>query len=181
MQNLTHDNLVKRLFVSDAADDRLDFFSGDVEWGHVLFPVNVSLLLPEMLVLACNRKVNSPATIPAKGIGKFLTHAYAACELCFPKEHKALHHACRHVCGYLHACGVVCTRRCAAAHEGTRADHFCTEHGSPLKRNLDALEEAASGDFPQQAEPDDLDIDAEFESFMQQQDPDSVGVEDSDV
>ena len=75
----------------------------------------------------------------------------------------------------------MCTRRCAAAHEGTRTDHFCTEHGSPLKRNLDALEEAAAGDFLQQAELDDLDIDAEFESFMQHQNPDSVGVADSDV
>ena len=91
LQNWTHDNLVKRFVVSDAADDRLDFFSGDVEWGHVLFPVNVSLLPPETSVPTCNRKANSPATIPAKGIGKFLTHAYAACELCFPKEHKAFH------------------------------------------------------------------------------------------
>ena len=75
----------------------------------------------------------------------------------------------------------MCTRRCAAAHEGTRADHFCTEHGSPLKRGLDALEEAAAGDFLQQAALDDLEIDAEFESFMQHQNPDSVSVADSDV
>ena len=181
LQNLTHDNLVKRFVVSDAANDRLDFFSGDVEWGHVLFPVNVSLLPPETSVPTCNRKVNSPSTIPAEGFRKFLTHAYSACELCFPKEHKDLHHACKHVCGYMHKCGVVCTRRCAAAHEGTRADHFCTEHGSPLKRGLDALEEAAAGDFLQQAALSDLELDAEFDSLMQHQNPDSVSVVDSDV
>ena len=33
----------------------------------------------------------------------------------------------------------MCTRRCDAAHEGTRTSHFCSEHGSPLKRGLDAL------------------------------------------
>ena len=142
-QNMTHASFAESLYITDDLGP-LEFFSGEVAWDHVAFPICVSLLPAKPLVPLCNRKCSSPATISAKDFGgKFLSHAYSACELCFPKEHKALHHACRHVCGHMQG-GVVCTRRCNAAHEGTRTSHFCSEHGSPLKRNLDALEAAAT-------------------------------------
>ena len=81
----------------------------------------------------------------------------------------------------------MCARRCDAAHEGTRTSHFCSEHGSPLKRNLDALEAAATDGSTLLAgveELDDLDIDEEFHALVHSdmQDLDSAGaVLDSDV
>ena len=186
-QNMARDSLVKRLLISDNLGQIIEFFSGEVVWDNVAFPICVALLPPQLLVPLCNRKCSSPATIQAKDFGgKFLSHAYSACELCFPKEHKALHHACRHVCGHRQG-GVVCARRCDAAHEGTRTSHFCSEHGSPLKRNLDALEAAATDGSTLLAgveELDDLDIDEEFHALVHSdmQDLDSAGaVLDSDV
>ena len=74
-------------------------------------------------------------------------------------------------------------QRCDAAHEGTRTAHFCCEHGSPLKRNLDALEAECSSPL---AGADDLNLDQgasglsleQLETWMQTSlDPDSAGAE----
>ena len=78
----------------------------------------------------------------------------------------------------------MCVRRCAAAHEGTRLSHFCTEHGSPLKRNLDVLEAAAINDSSGAEDvvlDTDIDIDAEFARMTVLCEAQPAGEMDSDV
>ena len=74
--------------------------------------------------------------------------------------------------------------RCAAAHEGNRLSHFCIEHGSPLKRNLDVLEAAAINDFSGAEDvvlDTDIDIDTEFASMTALCETQSAGEMDSDA
>ena len=67
----------------------------------------------------------------------------------------------------------MCGRRCDALHDGSRTSHYCSEHGSPLKRSLDELAVAAS-DASFIGE-DELDMWASEEASMSVPEPDSVG------
>ena len=171
-QNMSHAALVRSLFVTEQSGQILDFFSGETVWADVEFPITVSFVPVSEPLPLCNRKVNSPSIIQAKDFqGKFLTHAFSACELCFSREHKS-HFACRHICGRRQG-EVVCGRRCDALHDGSRVSHYCSEHGSPLKRSLDEFAVAAS-DASFIGE-DELDMWASEEASMSVPEPDSVG------
>ena len=82
--------------------------------------------------------------------------------------------ACKHICGRMQG-EVVCGRRCDALHDGSRVSHYCSEHGSPLKRSLDELADAASGASFLGVGEDELDMWASEEASMSVPEPDSVG------
>ena len=72
----------------------------------------------------------------------------------------------------------MCGRRCDALHDGSRVSHYCSEHGSPLKRSLDELADAASDASLLAAGEAELNLDS-YEAFeeiaMSTLDPDSEG------